>query len=203
MYESVPLTDRWPMTSDGEALFRAVCESPADDTPRLVYADWLDENGRPERAEFIRLQCEAWSLVPGFTDVTAARTRASQLKREFGDSWYAELPDIPGVDWSDVFVRGFVNSAWIKAGKDVAAQLTAVFATAPVQHLKAINFGAKGLKVLFEMPEAARLETLRREGNGSGFSGEVRRQLDAAAQRFPRLRLSEDTSLNFKGLRSS
>jgi uncharacterized protein (TIGR02996 family) len=28
-----------------------------DDTPRLVYADWLDERGEEARAEFIRLQC--------------------------------------------------------------------------------------------------------------------------------------------------
>lgn len=31
---------------------------PADDTPRLVYADWLDDEGRSERAEFIRVQVE-------------------------------------------------------------------------------------------------------------------------------------------------
>src|SRR5262245_3568916 len=34
-----------PMTSDGEALFRAICEQPWEDTPRLAYADWLQENG--------------------------------------------------------------------------------------------------------------------------------------------------------------
>ena len=41
------------------ALLRAVVDSPADDLPRLVAADWLDERGDPERAEFIRLQCAA------------------------------------------------------------------------------------------------------------------------------------------------
>ena len=40
------------------ALLRAVCESPDDDTPRLVLADWLEENGEPERAEFIRIGVE-------------------------------------------------------------------------------------------------------------------------------------------------
>ena len=30
---------------------------PEDDTPRLIYADWLDDHGQSERAEFIRLQC--------------------------------------------------------------------------------------------------------------------------------------------------
>ncbi len=31
--------------SDGEALLKAILEQPDDDTPRLVYADWLQENG--------------------------------------------------------------------------------------------------------------------------------------------------------------
>ena len=39
-------------TSD--ALLAAVLANPADDLPRLVYADWLEENGEPERAELIR-----------------------------------------------------------------------------------------------------------------------------------------------------
>ncbi len=29
-----------------------------DDTPRLIAADWLEEQGQAERAEFIRAQCE-------------------------------------------------------------------------------------------------------------------------------------------------
>jgi uncharacterized protein (TIGR02996 family) len=28
-----------------------------DDTPRLIYADWLEDHGQPELAEFIRVQC--------------------------------------------------------------------------------------------------------------------------------------------------
>jgi uncharacterized protein (TIGR02996 family) len=53
---------------DELALLKAVCRNKADDLPRLVYADWLDEHGRPERAEFIRLQCalasEGYSGIP-------------------------------------------------------------------------------------------------------------------------------------------
>lgn len=41
-----------------QALLRAILDTPADDAPRLIYADWLEENGQPERAEFIRVQCE-------------------------------------------------------------------------------------------------------------------------------------------------
>jgi uncharacterized protein (TIGR02996 family) len=42
--------------SDEDALLAAIAAHPAEDTPRLVYADWLDEHGQPVRAEFIRVQ---------------------------------------------------------------------------------------------------------------------------------------------------
>jgi uncharacterized protein (TIGR02996 family) len=42
---------------------QAICENPADDVPRLIYADWLEEHGhQPERAEFIRVQIELAKL---------------------------------------------------------------------------------------------------------------------------------------------
>jgi uncharacterized protein (TIGR02996 family) len=37
-----------------EQLLRAVLENPAEDTVRLVFADWCDENGEGQLAEFIR-----------------------------------------------------------------------------------------------------------------------------------------------------
>ncbi len=44
--------------SDHAAFIRAICEEPDNDLPRLIYADFLDENGEGERAEFIRVQFE-------------------------------------------------------------------------------------------------------------------------------------------------
>ncbi len=44
--------------TDRDALLQAVIENPHDDLPRLILADYLDENGESERAEFIRVQCE-------------------------------------------------------------------------------------------------------------------------------------------------
>jgi uncharacterized protein (TIGR02996 family) len=34
-----------------------IIEHPEDDAPRLIYADWLEEHGDPDRGEFIRVQC--------------------------------------------------------------------------------------------------------------------------------------------------
>jgi uncharacterized protein (TIGR02996 family) len=51
--------------TDGNALYRAILEAPDDDAPRLIWADWLDENGDSDRAAFVRLQCEWANLDPG------------------------------------------------------------------------------------------------------------------------------------------
>lgn len=48
--------------SDEAALLAAIIAHPDEDTHRLVYADWLQENGREDRAEFIRVQVELASL---------------------------------------------------------------------------------------------------------------------------------------------
>lgn len=39
-------------------LLADICANPDDTDLRLIYADWLDENGQEERGEFIRLQIE-------------------------------------------------------------------------------------------------------------------------------------------------
>lgn len=46
------------MCAEENALLRQILENPGDDTARLVMADWWDEHGQPERAEFCRVQCE-------------------------------------------------------------------------------------------------------------------------------------------------
>lgn len=52
----------------------AILAEPDRDDLRIIYADWLEENGQPDRCEFIRVQIEAsrleayvddWSHSPG------------------------------------------------------------------------------------------------------------------------------------------
>jgi uncharacterized protein (TIGR02996 family) len=47
--------------SDGDSLLQAIIANPADDLPRLAYADWLEERGQVGQANFIRRQL----LSPG------------------------------------------------------------------------------------------------------------------------------------------
>jgi uncharacterized protein (TIGR02996 family) len=89
------------MTADHLPFVRAVMAAPDDDLPRLVYADWLDENGQPERAEFIRLQIDRHRR-----GVTSLDRREEELVREHGADWLEDLP--AGCD--DLrFRRGFVD----------------------------------------------------------------------------------------------
>lgn len=52
------------MNTIPDYFIRAILEAPDDDAPRLIYADWLDENGQGERAEFIRLQIQLANMKP-------------------------------------------------------------------------------------------------------------------------------------------
>lgn len=43
--------------TEGDILLADILDHPEDDTPRLVYADWLEiERGEKDRAKFIRAQ---------------------------------------------------------------------------------------------------------------------------------------------------
>lgn len=44
------------MTDEEAGLMAAICKDPADDTARLVYADYIEEQGEVKRAAFIRTQ---------------------------------------------------------------------------------------------------------------------------------------------------
>lgn len=46
------------MTPEQQGLLATVIEEPDNDSPRLVYADWLEEHGQEQYAEFIRVQCQ-------------------------------------------------------------------------------------------------------------------------------------------------
>lgn len=46
-----------------DAFLEAILQDPDDDTPRLIFADWLEEQGdsaSAARAEFVRVQCVLW-----------------------------------------------------------------------------------------------------------------------------------------------
>jgi len=75
-----------PLLAEHEGFLRAIFDAPDQDTPRLVYADFLEENGDADRAALIRDQVER------------ARLRRSS------ESGVAGLPRVPRAANGDVRV---------------------------------------------------------------------------------------------------
>jgi uncharacterized protein (TIGR02996 family) len=86
------------------AFLDAIRAQPDDDTPRLVYADWLDDRGDASRAEFIRLQCELSRWVPELRRRTALQRRERDLLAAHEADWLGGLRRYCR-DWR--FERGF------------------------------------------------------------------------------------------------
>jgi uncharacterized protein (TIGR02996 family) len=63
-----------------DALYRAIVANPEEDTPRLVYADWLQENDRPEEAEFVRVQCRLEASAPDHPEYADWLDREAELE---------------------------------------------------------------------------------------------------------------------------
>jgi uncharacterized protein (TIGR02996 family) len=76
-----------------EGFVQAICEAPDDDTPRLISADWLEENGQPERAEFIRVQCRLGRMDEGDPGRPALLQREQALLRKNRARWRKALPE--------------------------------------------------------------------------------------------------------------
>src|SRR5947209_8454906 len=77
-------------TSQEHAFLLAIKENPEDDGLRLIFADWLEENGQPQRAEFVRLQVRLWKLY-GDPEQTSLQRREQELLQEHQSQWVGGL----------------------------------------------------------------------------------------------------------------
>ncbi len=159
--------------SDRDSLIAAILANPDEDTPRLMFADWLDEHGDPARAEFIRVQCELarqraaeidlpesfgttcgsggkWPMSwrPHDTEERLALlSKESELLNAHSDEWRQGLPKYADNRLTQHVVRfrrGFVGHAMVALGRLVAAP-AALWKNHPVEslHLSPINGEAR------------------------------------------------------------
>src|SRR5262245_38501765 len=92
--------------ADRESLLRAVIEAPADDAPRLAYADAAEREGNADRAAFIRLQCELARMAGDDPRRPELRSREADLLDRQGWTWASEFgTEID--EWQ--FRRGFIE----------------------------------------------------------------------------------------------
>ena len=95
----------------GEAFLQAILENPQDDTPRLAYADWLEERDDP-RGEFIRVQCRLATMAADDGRRPPLEDLERRLLEGHQDEWLDPLrPLLSG--WT--FRRGFLDAIRVPA----------------------------------------------------------------------------------------
>lgn len=139
--------------SVGEILFRQVLADPADREVRLVYADWLLEQG-DQQGEFIQLQVQAEKLHQYDPARKKLETKARKLLKEHGGP--GTLPDgvknfdyrAGFVEWVELSIRQF-----LKIGEEL-------FAGSPVRDLDLTGSDTRKLSTspLLEHPEGILLK---------------------------------------------
>src|SRR5262245_59318807 len=72
---------------DEEKFLSILRAAPRDTLTRSVDADWLEEQGQPERAEFLRLQAAGMALPPEPARSGAARQRFRAVRRGQDVGW--------------------------------------------------------------------------------------------------------------------
>jgi uncharacterized protein (TIGR02996 family) len=195
--------------SDSDALYRAIVANPADDTARLVYADWLQENDRGEEAEFVRLQCRLESGPPDHPEYTEWLAREAELKL-----WLAARVPRPAVrlgaglsvdrgrEFWKYTRRGFArflefdgySRSGLKPVRDLAAAVGRAFALLPTRWLVVRYVTVAQLAELLRHPVAERVERLTIQlGVDEGGGDEAARVLAEC----PRLRNLRGANLAF------
>jgi uncharacterized protein (TIGR02996 family) len=152
------------------ALLKAICDEPEDDTPRLVYADWLDEHAGSEadraRAEFIRLQVAEAAKPVTWLNKRPWAKREYDLYRAHRLAWEAELPTYPGVfvsggnEYVGNYERGFPFDAYAKSVRSFLKAGPDLFARVPVTDIRFEVITPKTAGELTRSPFLARIRHL-------------------------------------------
>jgi uncharacterized protein (TIGR02996 family) len=180
-----------------QGFLQDIRDNPDDDAPRLVCADWYDENDQPERAEFIRIQCRL-ARTPHALGNPALRRREVELLKTHGKQWRAPLKKFSN---KVGFSRGFADHMLLN-GLTFLEHAEELFRLAPVSHIKfrlrsdnrellpriaacpslaglttvdfqANKLGGERLEGFFHSPHLTRLKHLKLNNNGLGNKGTV------------------------------
>lgn len=148
-------------TSDGDGLRATIIAEPDDDIARLVYADWLDENGQPARAAFVRAQVRAAQAEPFSPEALAYEAEAERALEGNRGAWTKAL--VSRVVRCE-FRRGFIEHAQVNVAsfpRDAAD----LFAAEPIRSLHLVRFASHtdetvSLLPFFETPQLERVTHL-------------------------------------------
>lgn len=163
------------MQTEAEAFLQRIRAYPDDDAPRLVFADWLDEQGNP-RGEFIRVQI---ALAQMSRENAAAGDRPQRPEREKLradlEARQQTLLDAHGEEWTAPFrryatrprfERGFVEEVNVDA-HNFMLHAPELFTAGPLRHIYLLDIGG-ALPAVLQSPLLSRLSALTIHASHAG-----------------------------------
>ncbi len=131
------------LSPDEAAFIDRIREDHADDLPRLIYADWLDERGDHPRADFIRVQCALAKLPHDDPAADKLREYETQLTDAHAAAWSRDIePLVEGFSYR----RGMLEAVAVKPAQ-FARLGEKVFAKYPIRRLRFLEAAPDAYKV--------------------------------------------------------
>jgi uncharacterized protein (TIGR02996 family) len=147
-------SEGWALTRD-ETFLQAIIDNPDDDNLRLVYADFLDDQGHAERADFLRVQIALAHPPEDPKRRADLEAREQRLLAEHGQQWLGKLgqsvevwdfdPSVKSAPprgrvsrplvYAWEFKRGFVERVTVDTPVFLE-HAEALFRAAPIRHLE-------------------------------------------------------------------
>jgi uncharacterized protein (TIGR02996 family) len=156
--------------TDRDALLSAICEHPDEDTPRLMYADLLDEEGGDENtlyAKFIRLQIEAAKADTREKCIALRQSSDRLLEHLPPSTWKLPARDR---DWSKklrnggMLWRGFLDEVKCSATQTLELAKDGTFSRQPIRKLRLLERSGRAsqqlLQKIIRHPELQRVQIL-------------------------------------------
>jgi len=170
--------------ADEQPFLSEILARYADDGPRLMYADYLDESGRPNdvaKAELIRVQVALAKLPDDHARRPELVNRQSELLHAHRAAWTAQLAGL-GDDTSADFRRGLPDSVSIDAGVFLVRLLDAAPRMLKLVHCPFLagvreldlcgnELGNSGVNLLVRSPHINAIEVLDLGFNGLDDAG--------------------------------
>jgi uncharacterized protein (TIGR02996 family) len=133
-----------------------ILANPDDDTPRLIYADWLEEHGEYAQSDFIRAQCELAKLSPDDPLYSRAQIREHATRLKWAPSWTGSLSR-----WALNIRprRGFAGLLRTTTIPSFVRDAAALLQSAPIQHV-VFSRGEPYLHQLLSCPQLENIRTI-------------------------------------------
>jgi uncharacterized protein (TIGR02996 family) len=145
------------MLSDAEPFLQRIRAFPDDDSHRLIFADWLeDEGGRAaDRAAFIRIQVALSGMKPDDVRRPGLLIAERDLLDAYRDDWATPLRGLAtGLEYR----RGFVEEVKVSAVQ-LLRHADELFAAGPIRHIHLQDLGGM-LEAVMQSPFLGRLTAL-------------------------------------------